>query len=62
MSIKKVTQHPSQNEALIFERSQPGRIGYRLPKLDIEATAIDELIPAELRRSDDLEGVPEVSG
>lgn len=61
MSIKKVTQHPSQNEALIFERSQTGRIGYRLPKLDVEATAIDELIPAELRRSDDLEGVPEVS-
>ena len=27
MSIKKVTQHPSQNEALIFERSQTGRIG-----------------------------------
>lgn len=61
MSIKKVTQHPSQNEALIFERSQTGRIGYRLPKLDVEETAIDELIPANLRRDDDLEGVPEVS-
>ncbi len=61
MSIKKVTQHPTQNEALIFERSQTGRVGYRLPKLDVEETAIDEIIPAELRRDDDLEGVPEVS-
>ncbi|MFL6467385.1 MAG: aminomethyl-transferring glycine dehydrogenase subunit GcvPB [Pyrinomonadaceae bacterium] len=61
MSIKKVTNHPTQNESLIFERSQTGRIGYRLPKLDVEETNIDEIIPAELRRDDDLGGVPEVS-
>src|SRR6185369_9914518 len=61
MSIKKVTQHPSQNEALIFERSQTGRVGYRLPKLDVEETNIDSIIPAALRRDDDLDGVPEVS-
>jgi glycine dehydrogenase subunit 2 len=61
MSIKKVTQHPSQNESLIFERSQTGRVGYSLPKLDVEETNIDEILPAELRRDDDLEGVPEVS-
>jgi glycine dehydrogenase subunit 2 len=61
MSIKKVTQHPTQNEGLIFERSQTGRVGYRLPKLDVEETNIDQLIPAELRRDDDLDGVPEVS-
>ncbi len=61
MSIKKVTQHPTQNEALIFDRSQTGRVGYALPKLDVEETNIDEIIPAELRRGDDLEGVPEVS-
>ncbi len=61
MSIKKVTQHPSQNEGLIFERSQGGRVGYRLPKLDVDAVNLDELLPAELRRDDDLEGVPEVS-
>jgi glycine dehydrogenase subunit 2 len=59
MSIKKVTQHPTQNEGLIFERSQTGRVGYRLPKLDVPETA--DVIPAELRRDDDLEGVPEVS-
>ena len=61
MSIKKVTQHPSQNEGLIFERSQTGRVGYKLPKLDVEETNLDEILPAELRRQDDLEGVPEVS-
>ena len=61
MPIKKVTQHPTQNEGLIFERSQTGRVGYRLPKLDVEETNIDQLIPAELRRDDDLAGVPEVS-
>ena len=61
MSITKVTQHPSQNEGLIFERSQTGRVGYRLPKLDVEETNLDEIIPTELRRNDDLEGVPEVS-
>ncbi|MEO8648187.1 MAG: aminomethyl-transferring glycine dehydrogenase subunit GcvPB, partial [Acidobacteriota bacterium] len=61
MSIKKVTQHPSQNEALIFERSQTGRVGYRLPKLDVDETDINDLLPAELRRDDDLDGVPEVS-
>ncbi|MEQ1921885.1 MAG: aminomethyl-transferring glycine dehydrogenase subunit GcvPB [Pyrinomonadaceae bacterium] len=59
MSITKVTQHPTQNEALIFERSQTGRVGYRLPKLDVPETT--DVIPAELRRSDNLDGVPEVS-
>ena len=48
MSIKKVTQHPTQNEGLIFERSQTGRIGYRLPKLDVDETNIDSILPAEL--------------
>lgn len=61
MSIKKVTQHPTQNEGLIFERSQTGRVGYRLPKLDVEKTPLDAIVPAELRRDDGLEGVPEVS-
>lgn len=61
MSIKNVTQHPTQNEGLIFDRSQPGRVGYRLPKLDVEETNLDDIVPAELRRTDGLAGVPEVS-
>src|SRR5918999_1635358 len=59
MTITKVTSHISPNEQLIFERSQTGRIGYRLPALDVDDTPLE--IPAEFRRDDDLEGLPEVS-
>jgi glycine dehydrogenase subunit 2 len=57
----KATSHVTQNEALIFERSQTGRQGYLLPPLDVDETPLDELLPAHLRRDDDLAGVPEVS-
>ncbi|HYE64102.1 MAG TPA: aminomethyl-transferring glycine dehydrogenase subunit GcvPB [Pyrinomonadaceae bacterium] len=60
-NITKVTPHITQNEALIFERSHPGRVGYRLPPLDLEETPLDEIIPKQFQREDDLEGVPEVS-
>jgi glycine dehydrogenase subunit 2 len=59
--MKKASTHITQNESLIFERSQPGRCGYRLPALDVEETPLDELIPTHLRREDDLADVPEVS-
>ena len=59
--ITKVTPNISHNEALIFERSHTGRVGYRLPSLDVDPTPLSELLPAELRRDDDLEGMPEVS-
>jgi glycine dehydrogenase subunit 2 len=58
---QKASTHITQNEALVFERSQTGRKGYRLPALDVDETPLDELLPAELRRDDDLEGVPELS-
>jgi glycine dehydrogenase subunit 2 len=61
MKPTKATPHITQNEDLIFERSRRGRIGYRLPELDVEEAPLDALIPRELRRDDDLEGVPEVS-
>src|SRR5215218_1709340 len=57
--ITKVTTHISPNEQLIFERSHTGRIGYRLPALDVDEVSLE--IPAEFRRDDDLEGMPEVS-
>ncbi|HEY0079284.1 MAG TPA: aminomethyl-transferring glycine dehydrogenase subunit GcvPB [Pyrinomonadaceae bacterium] len=60
-STPKATPHVTQNEALIFERSHPGRRGYMLPALDVDETPLDELLPAELRRDDDLEGMPELS-
>ncbi len=59
--ITKVTSHINHNEAFIFERSQPGRIGYRLPPLDVEERPITEIVPEQFLRDDDLEGVPEVS-
>ncbi|HZH29693.1 MAG TPA: aminomethyl-transferring glycine dehydrogenase subunit GcvPB [Pyrinomonadaceae bacterium] len=61
MNTPKAATHITQNEALIFERSQTGRKGYMLPALDVEETPLDELLPAGFRRTDDLEGVPEVS-
>jgi glycine dehydrogenase subunit 2 len=60
-NITKAAPHITQNEALIFERSQTGRKGYRLPPLDVDETPLDEIVPAALRRDDDLEGMPEVS-
>jgi glycine dehydrogenase subunit 2 len=59
--ITKVTSHISPNEQLIFERSQTGRVGYRLPALDVEEQSLNELIPTAFQRTDDLDGVPEVS-
>ena len=59
--ITKVTSHISPNEQLIFERSQAGRVGYRLPRLDVDEQKLEELIPAEFQRDDDLDGFPEVS-
>ncbi len=59
--ITKVTSHISHNEALIFERSQTGRIGYRLPPLDVDEVPLDDLVPRQFQRDDDLDGVPEVS-
>src|SRR6188474_1911862 len=59
--ITKVSSHISPHEQLIFERSQPGRIGYRLPALDVDETPLADLLPQEFQRNDDLEGMPEVS-
>src|SRR5215471_10832808 len=57
----KVTNHPSHNETLIFERSQPGRVGFSLPPLDVDETALNEIIPRTFQRDDDLAGMPEVT-
>src|SRR5262252_2535200 len=59
--ITKVTSHISHNEALIFERSQPGRAGFSLPPLDVPETALADIIPPHLQREDDLSGMPEVT-
>src|SRR3984893_10853878 len=60
-NITKVTTHLSHNESLIFERSQTGRAGFSLPPLDVDETPLDEVIPAQFQREDDLAGMPEVT-
>jgi glycine dehydrogenase subunit 2 len=59
--INKVTTHISPNEQLIFERSHPGRAGFSLPPLDVEEWKLDDIIPHEFQRDDDLAGMPEVT-
>ena len=59
--ISKVTTHISHNEQLIFERSQPGRAGFSLPPLDVDEMPLDEIIPRQFQREDDLAGMPEVT-
>ena len=58
--IKKVTNHLSQNEALLFERSSPGKKGYQLPELDVPAVDAAEALGAENVRAE-IPGFPEVS-
>ncbi|QGQ47195.1 aminomethyl-transferring glycine dehydrogenase subunit GcvPB [Metabacillus sediminilitoris] len=50
----------NQDQALIFEISKPGRVGYSLPELEVEALSLDELIPSDYIRKFEAE-LPEVS-
>src|ERR1700683_367692 len=58
--IRKVRQHISQNENLIFERSSPGKTGYQLPPLDVPDVDPSAALGAANVR-DGIEGFPEVS-
>ncbi len=60
MSIQKVRAHISQNEALLFERSSPGKRGYQLPGLDVPPVDPAAALGAENVRVE-IEGFPEVS-
>lgn len=48
------------NVPLIFERSTPGRRGYRLPELDVPEVPVEELIPVDFLRTEEP-ALPEVS-
>jgi glycine dehydrogenase subunit 2 len=48
--IKKVSSHPSQNEGLIFEKSQPGKSAWSLPALDVPAIDEKQLLGDALRQ------------
>jgi glycine cleavage system P protein (glycine dehydrogenase) subunit 2 len=58
----KVHQHPTQNEALVFEKSAPGKRAYKMPPLDVPAVDAAALlghaaraVPAELPELSEIE-------
>ena len=55
----KVRQHPTQNEALLFEKSSPGKRAYKLPPLDVPAVDPAALLGAA--RRDKRAELPELS-
>src|SRR5579864_1541076 len=57
--IKKATHHVNQNEGLIFERSSPGKKGYRLAPLDVPEVDSAKALGTAARA--DLGNMPEVS-
>src|SRR5665213_3203361 len=57
---RKATTHVNQNEDLIFEKSSPGKKGYRLAQLDVPAIDIAAIL-GDQARTDDLGAMPELS-
>lgn len=55
----KVSAHLTQNEALIFEKSSPGKKAYRLPPLDVPEVDARALLGAAAR--EDMGYLPELS-
>ncbi len=58
-TLGKVRPHPSQNEALLFEKSSPGKRAYKLPPLDVPAVDAAKLLGAAHRKTSGL--LPELS-
>ncbi|MGH9404741.1 MAG: aminomethyl-transferring glycine dehydrogenase subunit GcvPB [Terriglobia bacterium] len=58
--ITEATPHVTRNEALIFERSSPGKTGAELPPLDVPAVSPESLLGRDVLR-DEIDGFPEVS-
>ncbi len=48
---RKVRSHITQNEALVFEKSSPGKKGYRLPQLDVPEVDPAQLLGAAVRQA-----------
>jgi len=49
-TLGKVRPHPSQNEALLFEKSSPGKRAYKLPPLDVPAVNAEALLGSAVRK------------
>jgi len=61
-TLGKVRTHPTQNEALLFEKSSPGKRAYKLPPLDVPAVDAKSrlgpaarAVPAELPELSEIE-------
>ena len=48
-TLGKVRTHPTQNEALLFEKSSPGKRAYKLPPLDVPNVDAAKLLGAAHR-------------
>ena len=55
----KVRPHPTQNEALVFEKSSPGKRAYKLPPLDVPSVDVKALLGPAAREVPGL--LPELS-
>jgi glycine dehydrogenase subunit 2 len=49
-TLGKVRPHPSQNEALLFEKSSPGKRAYKLPPLDVPSVNAEALLGSAVRK------------
>ena len=58
-NLGKVRPHQTQNEALVFEKSSPGKRAYKLPPLDVPAVDPAALLGAAHRTTPGL--LPELS-
>src|SRR5215467_2594607 len=57
---ERAATHVSLNESLLFEEGSPGRRAFDLPKLDVPAGNVTDLIDPKLLR-DDIPDMPELS-
>ncbi len=46
----KVRPHPTQNEALLFEKSAPGKRAYKMPPLDVPVVDAETLLGSAVRK------------
>jgi glycine dehydrogenase subunit 2 len=58
-TLGKVRPHQTQNEALLFEKSAPGKRAYKMPPLDVPAVDAKTALGAAFRT--DSPGLPELS-
>jgi glycine dehydrogenase subunit 2 len=58
-TLGKVRPHQTQNEGLVFEKSAPGKRGYKMPPLDVPEVDAKTLLGSAYR--EEKAGLPELS-